>query len=49
MTIGFSEFLGEVFTNPILLITIILIIGGMVVNGITDASNAIVTAFQQER
>ncbi len=43
MTIGFSEFLGEVFTNPILLITIILIIGGMVVNGITDASNAIVT------
>jgi PiT family inorganic phosphate transporter len=43
MNIDLVWFLNEVFSNPILLITIILTLGVIFVNGWTDAPNAIAT------
>ncbi len=43
MTISLSEFLAQLATNPVLLITVILTLGVVLVNGWTDAPNAIAT------
>lgn len=43
MTISFSNFLGQVITNPGLAITVFLTLGVIFVNGWTDAPNAIAT------
>ncbi|WP_291649313.1 inorganic phosphate transporter [Clostridium sp.] len=43
MTISFFEFLRQVVDNPALLITVILTLGVILVNGWTDAPNAIAT------
>ena len=43
MEIGFLEFLSQVTANPILLITVLLTLGVIFVNGWTDAPNAIAT------
>jgi len=44
MTISFTEFLSQLTTNPALLVTAILTMGVILVNGWTDAPNAIATA-----
>lgn len=44
MTIDLSMFIGEVLSNPVLLIVAVLNIGVILVNGATDAPNAIATA-----
>ncbi len=43
MTISLSEFLSALVSNPILLITVLLTLGVILVNGWTDAPNAIAT------
>ncbi len=43
MQIGLMEFLSDVTTNPPLLITVLLTLGVILVNGWTDAPNAIAT------
>lgn len=43
MTISFFEFIRQVIENPVLLITVILTLGVILVNGWTDAPNAIAT------
>ncbi len=43
MDVSFSHFLQEVVSNPVLLITVILTLGVIFVNGWTDAPNAIAT------
>jgi PiT family inorganic phosphate transporter len=43
MTISLSEFLSQLFTNPALAITVLLTLGVILVNGWTDAPNAIAT------
>lgn len=43
MTISLSEFLSQLISNPALLITTILTLGVILVNGWTDAPNAIAT------
>ena len=43
MTISLSEFLSQITSNPALLITVILTLGVIMVNGWTDAPNAIAT------
>ena len=43
MQIGLMEFLSDVATNPPLLITVLLTLGVILVNGWTDAPNAIAT------
>ena len=43
MTIQFAEFLQQLTTNPALLITVVLTLGVILVNGWTDAPNAIAT------
>ncbi len=43
MTISLSEFLSQMISNPALLITVILTLGVILVNGWTDAPNAIAT------
>ncbi len=43
MTITFSDFIGRIASNPALLITVILTLGVILVNGWTDAPNAIAT------
>ena len=43
MTISFFEFIRQVIENPALLITVILTLGVILVNGWTDAPNAIAT------
>ncbi len=42
-TMSFSEFLAQLFSNPTLLITVLLTLGVIFVNGWTDAPNAIAT------
>ena len=42
-TMSFSEFLTQLFSNPTLLITVLLTLGVIFVNGWTDAPNAIAT------
>jgi PiT family inorganic phosphate transporter len=43
MTITLTDFLSKFFTNPALMITVILTLGVVMVNGSTDAPNAIAT------
>ena len=43
MDMSFSFFLQQLVTNPALLITVLLTLGVICVNGITDAPNAIAT------
>ncbi len=43
MTISFADFISQITTNPILLITVLLTLGVVLVNGWTDAPNAIAT------
>ena len=43
MTIGFSEFLSQLAHNPALAVTVVLTLGVILVNGWTDAPNAIAT------
>ena len=43
MSITFTEFIGQIWTNPALLIITILTLGVILVNGWTDAPNAIAT------
>jgi PiT family inorganic phosphate transporter len=43
MTISFSHFIELLLSNPVLLIGVILILGDIIVNGATDAPNAIAT------
>ncbi|HNX65102.1 MAG TPA: inorganic phosphate transporter, partial [Oscillospiraceae bacterium] len=43
MSISFSEFWSQMFSNPALLVTVILTLGVILVNGWTDAPNAIAT------
>ncbi len=43
MEITFDIFLNEIFNNPILILVSVLVIGLMIVNGMTDAPNAIAT------
>lgn len=43
MTIVFTEFLEQLISNPALLITVVLVLGVILVNGWTDAPNAIAT------
>ena len=42
-TISFSSFLSQLISNPALLITVLLTLGVIFVNGWTDAPNAIAT------
>ncbi len=44
MTIDLAFFLGQLFQNPVLVVVVVLNIGVIVVNGATDAPNAIATA-----
>ena len=44
MTIEWTFFLSELMQNPILLVVTLLNIGVIIVNGATDAPNAIATA-----
>jgi PiT family inorganic phosphate transporter len=43
MTIQFTDFLSQLISNPALLITVVLTLGVILVNGWTDAPNAIAT------
>ncbi len=43
MTITLSEFLSQLIRNPVLLVTVVLTLGVILVNGWTDAPNAIAT------
>lgn len=42
--VSFAEFLGALVSNPLLLAVTVLVAGTIIVNGATDASNAIATA-----
>ena len=44
MTISLSEFLAQLAANPVLAVTVALTLGVVLVNGWTDAPNAIATA-----
>lgn len=48
MEISFSEFLNRLAGNPPLRVTVLLILGVILVNGATDASNAIVSLVASE-
>ncbi len=43
MSIEFSDFLAQVFSSPLLAVTVVLTLGVILVNGWTDAPNAIAT------
>lgn len=43
MDVTFSTFLGQIVSNPVLAVTVILALGAIFVNGWTDAPNAIAT------
>ncbi|MEG2081581.1 MAG: inorganic phosphate transporter, partial [Oscillospiraceae bacterium] len=43
MEIEFAWFINQVFSNPILFVTVLLTLGVIFVNGWTDAPNAIAT------
>ncbi len=43
MTITLSEFLPQLISNPVLAVTVLLVLGVILVNGWTDAPNAIAT------
>src|SRR5690606_19717748 len=44
MMLSFTEFVGNLLENPIMLVTVLLALGVVLVNGWTDAPNAIATA-----
>ena len=44
MDVSLAHFVGQVMTNPILAVTVLLTLGVIFVNGWTDAPNAIATA-----
>ena len=43
MTVSLADFLSQLFSNPVLAITVALVLGVILVNGWTDAPNAIAT------
>ena len=43
MTITLAEFLPQLISNPVLAVTVLLVLGVILVNGWTDAPNAIAT------
>ena len=43
MDVTFSTFLGQIESNPVLAVPVILALGAIFVNGWTDAPNAIAT------
>ena len=43
MTVSFPDFLAQLVSNPALLVTVLLTLGVILVNGWTDAPNAIAT------
>ena len=43
MTISLVEFISQLISNPVLAITVALVLGVVLVNGWTDAPNAIAT------
>lgn len=43
MTISFMEFISQLLSNPVLMVTVLLTLGVVLVNGWTDAPNAIAT------
>lgn len=43
MTISFSDFIAQMLSSPMLAITVVLTLGVILVNGWTDAPNAIAT------
>ena len=43
MDLSYSYFLQQVLENPLLLMTMVLALGAILVNGSTDAPNAIAT------
>ena len=43
LAISFSDFIQQMFSSPVLLITVLLTLGVIFVNGWTDAPNAIAT------
>ncbi len=43
MTISFTEFISQLFTNPFLVISVVLTLAVIMINGWTDAPNAIAT------
>jgi PiT family inorganic phosphate transporter len=43
MSITFTDFISQLFTNPLLLIVVVLVLAVIMVNGWTDAPNAIAT------
>ena len=44
MDVSFAQFIGQVLSNPIMAVTVLLTLGVIFVNGWTDAPNAIATA-----
>ena len=44
VTISFTDFIGQFAGNPMLCVVVLLVIGAIIVNGATDAPNAITTA-----
>lgn len=49
MTISLSEFLAQLAANPVLAVTVALTLGVVLVNGWTDAPNAIATCVSTRR
>ena len=49
MDVTFSAFLGQIVSNPVLAVTVILALGAIFVNGWTDAPNAIATCVTTRR
>ncbi|MEA5017618.1 MAG: inorganic phosphate transporter [Erysipelotrichaceae bacterium] len=43
MSINFTDFIAQLFTNPLLIIVVLLVLAVILVNGWTDAPNAIAT------
>ena len=43
MDVSFAGFCQQVFSNPVLMVTVVLTLGVIFVNGWTDAPNAIAT------
>jgi hypothetical protein len=43
MSLSFVDFMSQLFTNPVLAVTVLLTLGVVLVNGWTDAPNAIAT------
>lgn len=43
MTISFLDFINQLFANPILMVTVLLTLAVILINGWTDAPNAIAT------